>query len=69
MTTTHRNAQNITASLRHLNEATGHRYVIRNEGSNYILVSPRGCEYPAKTSLEIQTTLMNMKNAAQGRTR
>jgi hypothetical protein len=69
MTTQHRNhARNIYASLEHLNQVTGHRYALRRQDSRYILVSPVG-EYPAKDSLEIQHTLMDIKNAAQGRTR
>lgn len=68
----HRNhAANIYASLEHLNAAVGpkRRYRIRRDGDAYILVSPLGCDYPAKDSLEIQHTLMNIKNAANGRTR
>lgn len=66
MNALHRNQQNIIASLEHLNRATGHRYAIRREGANYVLVSQSG-EYAPRSAMELRETLLSLRIAAVGR--
>jgi hypothetical protein len=71
MTTQHRNhAKNIYSSLEHLNEAVAptHRYAIRRQDGQYILVTRQGAEYPPRSAYEMRQTLLSMTLYAKGRT-